>query len=257
MNKSKEGGRAISIKTSFSEKEVKWDNIYLEENFEIKNENKNEEKIINNYSKLAVILYEENISKEWIGVGVDKKENFDEHDLYSVFYPGSKELEDKALLREMYVCEKNLFKKYQKEDNKEIDEILKHCPGSPIYYTDFLSGKYVVAIINEFYDIQFFNKKSFTFLCYMVREARLRKKNKPYIILDSSEKNLHQKDCRYLTEVVFKNLRILELSFNFIGPIECFYLSQGPFPNLKSLNLDCNKIGNEGLNHISYGFFPN
>ena len=80
MNKSKEGGRAISIKTSFSEKEVKWDNIYLEENFEIKNENKNEEKLINNYSKLAVILYEENISKEWIGVGVDKKENFDEHD---------------------------------------------------------------------------------------------------------------------------------------------------------------------------------
>ena len=109
----------------------------------------------------------------------------------------------------------------------------------------------------NFMIFNFFNKKSFTFLCYMVREARLRKKNKPYIILDSSEKNLHQKHSRYLTEVVFKNLRILELSFNFIGPIECFYLSQGPFPNLKSLNLDCNKIGNEGLNHISYGFFPN
>ena len=99
MNKSKEGGRAISIKTSFSEKEVKWDNIYLEENFEIKNENKNEEKTINNYSKLAVILYEENISKEWIGVGIDKKENLYGRDLYSVFYPGSKTLEDKALLR--------------------------------------------------------------------------------------------------------------------------------------------------------------
>ena len=80
MNKSKEGGRAISIKTSFSEKEVKWDNIYLEENFKIKNEEEYEKERINNYSKLAVILYEENISKEWIGVGVDKKENFDEHD---------------------------------------------------------------------------------------------------------------------------------------------------------------------------------
>ena len=258
LYKPKEGGRAISIKTSFSEKEVKWNNIYLEENFEIKNENKNEEKDINNYSKLAVILYEDNVSKEWIGIEAEKKENHAGRDLYSTFYPGFKNLEDKKILREVYVSTKtNPFKEYQEdEDKKEIEEILKHCPGSPIYYKGYDSGCYVVAIINEFYDIQYFNNKSFTFLFYMIKEANLRKKNASYLInLDFSEMKLYPKDIKKLIEVDFGNLRILDLSFNFIGPKGSLYLSAGKFSSLEILNLDCNKIGDEGLRHISNGFF--
>ena len=256
LNKPEEGGKAISIKTSFSEKEVDWDNIYLEENFKIKNENNNEEKEINNYSKLAVILYDYNISEEWIGVDADKKENLDESDLNIAFYPGSKKLDDKIILREIYFYKRNPFKEYQEdEDKNEIDEILKHCPGSPIYCLDYNSGYYVVAIINEFYDIQYFNNKSFTFLCYMVRESRIIKKNVLNIInLDLSEMNLYQNDIKKLNEVNFKNLRILDLSFNFIGPQGCFYLCNGIFDNLESLNLDCNKIRDEGLNHLANGF---
>ena len=190
LNNSKEGGKAISIKTSFSEKEVKQDNIYLEEDFEIKNEEEYKQKATNNYSKLAVILYEVNVSKSWVGVDADKKENLYEFTLHVAFYPGSKELEDKKILREIYLPSINPFKEYQKEeDQKEIDEILKHCSDSPIYYTDDYSNTYVIAIINKFYDIQYFNNKNLTFLCYMVREARLRKKNTHFTDLDLSEKN--------------------------------------------------------------------
>lgn len=109
--------------------------------------------------------------------------------------------------------------------------------------------------MNEFYDAQFFNNKSFTFLCYMVREGRLRKKNELYINLDFSEMNLYQKDIKSLIEVNFKNLRYLDLSFNFIGPQGCYNLIQCSFPSLESLNLDCNKIGDEGIIHISKSLF--
>ena len=53
----KENSKAISVKTSFSEEEVEWENIYLEENYEIKSEE-------NKYSPLAAIIYDDNISKE-------------------------------------------------------------------------------------------------------------------------------------------------------------------------------------------------
>ena len=71
-NKNK-GGKAISIITSFSNEKVKWENIYIqgEENSKRKKnktEDKTQNKSLDNLtSKLAVILYDKNIGREWLG----------------------------------------------------------------------------------------------------------------------------------------------------------------------------------------------
>ena len=89
------GGKAISIKTTFSDKNVKWENVYIQ----------NKDNDNNLLSKLAVILYDESISNQWIGVEQGKKEDFDGRDIYAVFSIGFKE--------------KDNTNKEQKEENKD------------------------------------------------------------------------------------------------------------------------------------------
>ena len=66
------GGRAKSILTTFSEEKVKWENIFIQGEEEKKEKKKkNEQKSIhclNAGSKLAAILYKDNIGSEWISV---------------------------------------------------------------------------------------------------------------------------------------------------------------------------------------------
>ena len=87
------GGKARRIITSFSKEDVKWENIHIQkENNKNKNETTNNLlNEINTASKLAVILYDDNISNEWIGVEGGKKEDFDERDLAAVFSFNEKE----------------------------------------------------------------------------------------------------------------------------------------------------------------------
>ena len=70
-NKNK-GGKAKSIVTSFSEENVKWENIIIqgEEKSKLKFiEDKKQNDFKNNLSsKLAVILYKNELSNEWLGV---------------------------------------------------------------------------------------------------------------------------------------------------------------------------------------------
>lgn len=49
-------------------------------------------------------------------------------------------------------------------------------PGSPIYYKDYNSGGYVVAIVNETYEFQYFEHETMVFLSNMVNQGKLLRK---------------------------------------------------------------------------------
>ena len=92
------GGKAKSIKTTFSDEKVKWENVRIQGEDD-KKDKKNEKKQkaaesidnLNKGSKLAVILYEENIGSEWIGVEGGKAEDFSGRDINVVFTLGKKD----------------------------------------------------------------------------------------------------------------------------------------------------------------------
>ena len=229
-------------------------------------------------SKLAVILYEENISTEWIGVEGGKREDFSGRDLNAVFTLGVKEEANEEtkkkmytpLLREINVSNGNPFQQTQEmvdgndegESKTDIKSLLSKCPGSPLYYKDYNSGAYVVAIINENLEFQYLDLKTMSFLIDKVNQGKLLRKKihkgideENIVKLDLSRNDFGPLDIKYLTDFDLKNLRILDLSSNSIKPQGAFYLSQGKFSNLESLNLNFNEIGDEGLNHIANGFF--
>ena len=286
INKNK-GGKAKMVMTTFSDEKVKWENILIQD--EKKEKGKKESKEIketsesidsmSQLSKLAVILYEENISTEWIGVEGGKREDFSGRDLNAVFTLGVKEeVNEEArkktyspLLREINVSNGNPFQQTQdivdgndetESKKEEIKSLLRKCPGSPLYYKDYNSGAYVVAIINENLEFQYLDLKTMNFLIDKVNQGKLLRKKihkgideENIVKLDLSRNDFGPLDIKYLTDFDLKNLRILDLSSNSIKPQGAFYLSQGKFSNLESLNLNFNEIGDEGLNHIANGFF--
>ena len=279
------GGRAKTIKTTFSDEKVKPENIHIQGEDDKKEKKKQKtptESIdnLNKNSKLAVILYEENIGSEWIGVEGGKPEDFSGRDINVVFTlgrikdgnnkeeetnDGEANEENKSKknkepgLREVNVNNSNPFRKLETDEEKNIAE---KVPGSPIYYKDYNSGGYVVAIVNESYEFQYFDREAMIFLSNMVNQGKLlRKKTHKgidednIVKLDLSRNDFGPLDIKYLTDFDLKNLRILDLSSNSIKPQGAFYLSQGKFSCLESLNLNFNEIGDEGLNHIANGFF--
>ena len=66
LNDKNKGGKAKSIISTFSEEKVKWENVFFEEENSKKKKKESLDSVGN--SKLAVILYEDNIGSEWIGV---------------------------------------------------------------------------------------------------------------------------------------------------------------------------------------------
>ena len=277
-NKNK-GGKAESIMTSFSEKKVKWENIYIQGEEKSKgkwdkSENKKKNDSLENLtSKLAVILYEDNISNEWIGVEGGKKEEFEGRDIFAVFsfneekYNNNKintdeEKTEKKKLREIFISNVNPFLDAAKKGEEKELELIKQSPGSPLYYKDYNNGAYAFAIINESFEFQYFDKNTMIYLANMVNKGKLLRKkvNKGFdeeniIQLDLQRHDFGPLDIKYLTDFELKNLRILDLSSNSIKPQGAFYLIQGKFSSLESLNLNFNEIGDEGLNHIANGFF--
>ena len=276
------GGRASSIVTSFSNEKVKWENVFIQGEDYAKDKGKKDkdktkkESIDNISSKLAVILYDENISTEWIGVEGGKLDDFTGREINAVFSLGSesqtstttdggedtKNKKAEGKFREILVNNSNPFLDANKKGETADQELIKHSPGSPIYYKDYNSGAYVIAIINDSYEFQFFDRNTMIFLCDMVNKVKLLRKkvNKGIdedniVQLDLQRNDFGPLDIKYLTDFDLKNLRILDLSSNSIKPQGAFYLSQGKFNSLESLNLNFNEIGDEGLNHIANGFF--
>ncbi len=272
------GGKAKSIQTSFSDEKVKWENIHIqgeekkEKGKKDKDKDKGNENLDNLSSKLAVILYDDNIGSEWIGVEGGKKEDFAGRDIYAVFSfkekkegtnQGSEEAKGgENQFREIFISTINPFLDAVNKGTDEEKELIKQSPGSPLYYKDYNSGAYVIAIINESYEFQYLDKKTMIFLANMVNKGKLLRKkvNKGIdedniVQLDLQRNDFGPLDIKYLTDFDLKNLRILDLSSNSIKPQGAFYLSQGKFSSLESLNLNFNEIGDEGLNHIANGFF--
>ena len=225
-------------------------------------------------SNLAVILYEENILNEWIGLEQGKREDFSGRDINAVFCLGLKKdiannedieteksykNKDIPYLREVNVNNGNPFKDLENSQKKEL---IKSCPGSPLYYKDYNSGAYVIAIINEFLEFQYFDRDDILFLGNMINKGKiLRMKihkgidEENIVKLDLSRNGFNSIDIKYFTDFDLKNLRILDLSSNSIGVQGAFFISQGKFSRLESLNLNLNEIRDEGLLHISNGFF--
>ena len=269
------GGKATSIYTTFSDEKVKWENIRIQNDNSKNKEKKESLDAVSSTSKLAVILYEDNIGSEWIGVEGGKKDDFSGRDVNAVFTLGLKNNSKKSTissdgsdddvnkrknephLREINVNNGNPFL-----SNTDKKEIVDKCPGSPLYYKDYNSGGYVIAIINEHFEFQYLDKPTMIFLSDMVNQGKLLRKKihkgideDNIVKLDLSRNDFGPLDIKYLTDFDLKNLRILDLSSNSIKPQGAFYLSQGKFSCLESLNLNFNEIGDEGLNHIANGFF--
>ena len=258
------GGKAISIKTTFSDKNVKWENVYIQ----------NKDNDNNLLSKLAVILYDESISNQWIGVEQGKKEDFDGRDIYAVFSIGFKEKDNtnkdqkeenkdkiaEHALKEIFISNFNPFLDIYNKGTENEKELIIHSLGSPLYYKDYNNGVYAIAIINENYEFQYFDRETMLFLNDMIKKGKLLRTKKPIdedniIQLELQENDLGPLDMKYLAEFNLINLRILDLSSNSIKAKGVFYLSQAKFNFLESLNLNFNKIGDEGLKYISNGSF--
>ena len=270
-----EKGNANHIITSFNDKVIKESNIYL---FERDYEKICKQKLNPNYSgfkNLGVILYEDNISDEWVGIEGLREEEISNKDLYLMCSLGIKNSKnnDEEQKNNLIICdihEMNVqittsFQKIEKEDDEDKlkeKQLLKQCKGGPVYYKDYNGGAYVIGILNRDYKIYSFTKENMIFLVNMVNKGKLLRKkihkgiDEEHIVkLDLSRNDFGPLDVKYLTDFDLKNLRILDLSSNSIKPQGAFYLSQGKYPALESLNLNFNEIGDEGLSHIANGFF--
>jgi len=285
LNDKNKGGKAKLISTTFSDEKVKWENIHIQgESKKDKKDKDNKESLdqASSNSKLACILYEENIGSEWIGVEGGKREDFTGRDINAVFTLGlknpradtkkslssetpeetdeNKMRKNEPYLREINVNNGNPF--LSSKEKEEDKALVEKCPGSPLYYKDYNSGGYVIAVINESLEFQYLDKNAMIFLSDMVNQGKLLRKKihkgideDNIVKLDLSRNDFGPLDIKYLTDFDLKNLRILDLSSNSIKPQGAFYLSQGKFSCLESLNLNFNEIGDEGLNHIANGFF--
>lgn len=280
-------GVAKRVFTTFSVDEVKKENIHYEGEGKKDNKAKLEDQIQD--SKLAVILYPDNVGNEWLGVDQGRLDDFEGKDKAMIFVKGIQEkknsekdkedlkeednLDDLVLknngklgreepkLVEVNLALKNTFEELlDKTDDNGID--YNRLKGSPIYYKDFNGGSFVIAIINDTLNFQYFNKETMIFLCQMTNKGKLLRKKvhkgideENIVRLDLSRNDFGPLDIKYLTDFDLKSLRILDLSSNSIKPQGAFYLSQGKFSQLESLNLNFNEIGDEGMNHIATGAF--
>ena len=295
-NKNK-GGKAKSIVTSFSKENVKWENIFIQEEEEIKLNNvkggdKKINKNLNNFSsKLAAIIYDDQVIKECLGAEIRKKKEYDEYYEYGEYYEydeyykydepkkyavfslkrennniisiDGKENNSQIKLREIIIENKNPFlDAYKKGDKKDI-ELICQSPGSPIYHKNSIDSAYAIAIITENFEFQYFDNNSMEFLINMIYKGKqFRKKLNDNIDVDNiyklnlEEHNLGPLDINYLiNNFELKNLKILDLHSNSLKAKGAFYLSQNKFSSLEFLNLSDNRIGDEGLHHIANGFF--
>ena len=278
LDSKSKGGKAKSIVTSFSKEKVKWENIFIQGEEKL-NENSEEDKIPidsldNLSSKLAVIIYEDNISNEWLGVEGGKKGDYKGRDIFAVFSfkdengnntitLDEKDKNKKSKLREIKVSNMNPFFEVDIKGEKKDIELITQSPGSPLYYNDYNSGAYVIAIITENFEFQYFDRNTMIFLFQMINKVKqirikLNKviEDNDIIELNLEGKNLGLSNIKCLSSFEFKNLRILNLNKNSLKSKGVLYLSQYKlFHSLEDLNLSNNKIGDDGLNHIANGFF--
>ena len=263
------GGKATSILTTFSEEKVKWENIFIQGDEKKKKDKKQSIDSINFNSKLAIILYEDNLGSEWIGVELGSKDAFNERDINCIFSHGLKkkknsinEMPNKGDINEPYLKQINVSVGNPFIKSKENNAIMDRYHGSPLYYKDYNNGIYVIGVLNDNLEYQYIDKDTMIFLINMANKGKLLKKKKNkgldeenIVTLDLSKNDFGPLDIKYLIDFDLHNLRILDLSSNLIGCSGASYLKDGKFTSLESLNLNANEIGDEGLKQLADGVF--
>ena len=288
-------GKKGTVKTSFSNKQVKTIFTPLDLKNDKKGKDNNNSTNFSLNPNLAVIAYEDNIVDEWIGVEYLAQDDLGTKDLNLICSLGPKNenndnkiingnndsslmntsnsLDNSAKQNNLNdIHEQNVTTNTKFDEEQEAEEDkkkLKRCLGGPVYYKDYDGGAFVVGIFDlkeeensESYSLTFFDEGCLNFLVECVNKAKLLRKkshkniDEEHIIrLDLSRNDFGPLDVKYLTDFDLKNLKYLDLSSNSIKPQGAFYLSQGKYPNLELLNLNFNEIGDEGLNHIANGNF--
>ena len=61
-------------------------------------------------------------------------------------------------LKEIFLDNGNPFVEISKKGKGKNFEIIQQSPGSPLCYKDYNNGPYVIAIINENFEFQYFDK---------------------------------------------------------------------------------------------------
>ncbi len=174
------GGKATSILTTFSEEKVKWENIFIQGDEKKKKDKKQSIDSINFNSKLAIILYEDNIGSEWIGVELGSKDAFNERDINCIFSHGLKkkknsinEMPNKGDINEPYLKQINVSVGNPFIKNKENNAIMDRYHGSPLYYKDYNNGIYVIGVLNDNLEYQYIDKDTMIFLINMANKGKL------------------------------------------------------------------------------------
>ena len=270
------GEKAKYIKTTFSNEEIKWENIYIEEEKEDKNnKNENSEKLNN---KLAGIIYKNIINEEFLGVENTNYAYFSLNAIISngykiinnsnIYSDNIKKEEDKKINQNEKRCESSLLEaEISINDETRIDiiksnedkELVKRISGSPMINKDDNGGYYIIAIIDKIYEYHYFNKNNMLFLFDMICKGKsILRKNKTDIIIEDnitklylSNKNIGNMTIKYLIELNLEKLTFLDLSKNKITSKGVFYLTKMKSNNLRFLNCNNNEIKDEGLNYIS------
>ena len=140
---------------------------------------------INFNSKLAIILYEDNIGSEWIGVELGSKDAFNERDINCIFSHGLKkknnsinEMPNKGDINEPYLKQINVSVGNPFIKSKENNAIMDRYHGSPLYYKDYNNGIYVIGVLNDNLEYQYIDKDTMIFLINMANKGKLLKKKK-------------------------------------------------------------------------------
>ena len=248
-NKNK-GGKAELIMTSLIKEKVKWENIFIQGEEKSKKKKDKNESLNNSSSKIIVILYNDNITNEWLGVAGEYEKDFDDKDIYAVFIFKERNQSADSInkgedmnqpkLKEIFLYNGNPFVEISKKGKGKNFEIIKQSQGSPLCYKDYNNWPYVITIINENFKFQYFDKITMIFLSAMIYKGKLfRKKSNKSIDeeniakLDLKGYNFVPLDIKYLNHFYLKNLRILDLSNNSINSEGAFYLSRGKFSSLE------------------------
>ena len=188
-NKNK-GGKAESIMTSLIKEKVKWENIFIQGEEKSKKKKDKNESLNNSSSKIAVILYNDSITNEWLGVAWGNEKDFDDKDINAVFSFKERNQTADAInkgedinqpkLKEIFLDKGNPFVEISKKGKGKNFETIKQSPGSPLYYKDYNNRPYVIAIINKNFEFQYFDKITMVFLSAMIYKGKLfsKKSNK-------------------------------------------------------------------------------
>ena len=210
-------------------------NIKIYKNYINSNEKKND---------LAILIFNEQISKYFLGIDLEEISNLPNLDIniYGLDING------------------NIFHGITNAENQEDNlinyniKLKKGEEGSPLI--KILNNKYYIIGLHIFTDNEnknygnIFNEEIIQFIYDIKEKERIFIDESKVINLDLSNKNLSPFDMEFIKDFNFINLHTLNLSNNSIKIQGVYYLKQARLDNLKILILDLNEIGDEGIGYL-------